>query len=244
MTASQGQVYLLQVQTQTRATFGPLPSGWEMRITNGNRIYFVAHANEITTWDDPRMPSAGDANIPQYKRDFRKKVIYFLSQLSMRLHPGNCHMTVRRSQLFEDAYSEIMRHPANDLKKKLTIKFHGEDALDYGGVGRELFFLMSKEIFNPYYGPNSAVNPEYLNDFKFIGHVIGLAFFINDFWIHFSTLHFTNLTFSIDNDVFGTTVILDLKPDGRDIQVTNEYKVEYVQLYCEWCIEKRVEKQF
>ncbi|KAJ3096251.1 hypothetical protein HK100_005607 [Physocladia obscura] len=152
MTPGQAQAYLLQMQTQTAATFGPLPSGWEMRITNTNRIYYVDHASKITTWDDPRMPSAGGDNIPQYKRDFRKKVVYFRSQPTMRLHPGNCHITIRRSHLFEDAYAEIMRHPANDLKKKLMIKFHGEDGLDYGGLSREFFFLMSKEMFNPFYG--------------------------------------------------------------------------------------------
>jgi E3 ubiquitin-protein ligase NEDD4 len=97
------------------------------------------------------MPSATDANVPQYKRDFRKKVVYFRSQPAMRVIGGNCHITVRRNNIFEDAYSEIMRHSAADLKKKLILKFHGEDGLDYGGLGREFFFLMSKEMFNPIY---------------------------------------------------------------------------------------------
>ena len=28
----------------------------------------------------------------------------------------------------------------------------GEAGLDYGGVAREWFYLLSKEMFNPYYG--------------------------------------------------------------------------------------------
>lgn len=28
----------------------------------------------------------------------------------------------------------------------------GEKGLDYGGVAREWFYLLSKEMFNPYYG--------------------------------------------------------------------------------------------
>ena len=28
----------------------------------------------------------------------------------------------------------------------------GEVGLDYGGVAREWFYLLSKEMFNPYYG--------------------------------------------------------------------------------------------
>ncbi len=45
-------------------------------------------------------------------------------------------MKVRRDRLFEDSYAEIMRQTASDLKKRLMIKFDGEDGLDYGGVSR------------------------------------------------------------------------------------------------------------
>ena len=57
---------------------------------------------------------------------------------------------------------------------------------------REFFFLLSHEMFNPFYclfeysahdnytlqiNPASAVNPEHLNYFKFIGRVLGLGIF-------------------------------------------------------------------
>jgi len=35
---------------------------------------------------------------------------------------------------------------------RLWIEFETEIGLDYGGVTREWFFLLSKEMFNPYYG--------------------------------------------------------------------------------------------
>lgn len=56
----------------------------------------------------------------------------------------------------------------------------------------EFFFLLSHEMFNPFYclfeysahdnytlqiNPHSGVNPEHLNYFKFIGRVVGLAIF-------------------------------------------------------------------
>jgi E3 ubiquitin-protein ligase NEDD4 len=59
-------------------------------------------------------------------------------------------------------------------------------------VSREFFFLLSHEMFNPFYclfeysahdnytlqiNPNSGVNPEHLNYFKFIGRVLGLGIF-------------------------------------------------------------------
>lgn len=85
---------------------------------------------------DPRLPSSLDQSVPQYKRDFRRKLIYFRSQPALRPVPGQCHMKVRRSHIFEDAYHEIMRQSPTDLKKRLMIKFEGEDGLDYGGLSR------------------------------------------------------------------------------------------------------------
>ena len=35
---------------------------------------------------------------------------------------------------------------------RLWIEFDGEVGLDYGGLAREWFYLLSKEMFNPYYG--------------------------------------------------------------------------------------------
>lgn len=177
---------------QPVSQLGPLPSGWEMRLTNTARVYFVDHNTKTTTWDDPRLPSSLDQNVPQYKRDFRRKLIYFRSQPALRATAGQCHVKVRRDRIFEDSYQEIMRQTPADLKKRLMIKFDGEEGLDYGGVSREFFFLLSHEMFNPFYclfeysahdnytlqiNPHSGINPEHLNYFKFIGRVVGLAIF-------------------------------------------------------------------
>ena len=140
-------------------------------------------STKTTTWDDrkgstvvhsvacwvpslARLPSSLDQNVPQYKRDFRRKLIYFRSQPAMRAQPGNCQIKIRRNHIFEDSYAEIMRQTPADLKKRLMIKFDGEDGLDYGGVSRlvgvagveyciywhiisrEFFFLLSHEMFN------------------------------------------------------------------------------------------------
>jgi E3 ubiquitin-protein ligase NEDD4 len=180
------------IQQQPVSQLGPLPSGWEMRLTNTARVYFVDHNTKTTTWDDPRLPSSLDQNVPQYKRDFRRKLIYFRSQPALRIVSGQCHVKVRRTHIFEDSYHEVMRQSAADLKKRLMIKFDGEDGLDYGGLSREFFFLLSHEMFNPFYclfeysahdnytlqiNPHSGINPEHLNYFKFIGRVVGLAIF-------------------------------------------------------------------
>lgn len=283
------------IQQQPVSQLGPLPSGWEMRLTNTARVYFVDHNTKTTTWDDPRLPSSLDQNVPQYKRDFRRKVIYFRSQPALRILPGQCHIKVRRDHIFEDSYQEIMRQTPDDLKKRLMIKFDGEEGLDYGGVSREFFFLVSHDMFNPFYclfeysshdnytlqiNPNSGINPEHLNYFKFIGRVVGLgvfhrrfldAFFVGALYkmmLHkkvvlqdmegvdaefYRSLQWIidnditdvlDLTFSAEDDKFGEIVEVDLKPDGRNIEVTEENKHEYVELICEWKIYRRIEEQF
>ena len=46
-----------------------------------------------------------------------------------------------------------MSVPKKELaKSKLYVSFNGEEGLDYGGPSREFFFLLSREVFNPYYG--------------------------------------------------------------------------------------------
>lgn len=131
------------IQQQPVSQLGPLPSGWEMRLTNTARVYFVDHNTKTTTWDDPRLPSSLDQGVPQYKRDFRRKLIYFRSQPALRIMSGQCHVKVRRNNIFEDSYAEIMRQSASDLKKRLMIKFDGEDGLDYGGLSRYVICLLS-----------------------------------------------------------------------------------------------------
>lgn len=121
---------------QMPSALGPLPSGWEMRLTNTARVYFVDHNTKTTTWDDPRLPSSLDQNVPQYKRDFRRKLIYFRSQPALRILAGQVPVKVRRDHIFEDSYAEIMRQSPQELKKRLMVKFEGEDGLDYGGLSR------------------------------------------------------------------------------------------------------------
>lgn len=52
------------------------------------------------------------------------------------------------------------------------------------------------------------------------------------------------LTFSTEDERFGEQITVDLKPNGRNIDVTDENKKEYIDLITEWRIQKRVEEQF
>ena len=126
----------LNAGPSSNPNLGPLPSGWEMRLTSTGRIYFVDHNTRTTTWDDPRLPTDVGDNAPQYKRDYRRKVVYFRSQPQMRVLAGKCEIRVRRSRILEDSYSAVMSFTGEDLKRRLMVNFDGEDGLDYGGVSR------------------------------------------------------------------------------------------------------------
>lgn len=174
----------------------PLPEGWEERVHTDGRIFFIDHNTRATQWEDPRIsnPSIAGPAIP-YNRDSKRKLEYLKQQLKKPSNvPNKLEIKVRRNNIFQDSFRQIQQFPANKvdiLKTKLWIEFDGEVGLDYGGVAREWFNLLSKEMFNPYYGlfeysatdnytlqinPNSGVcNEEHLSYFKFIGRVAGMA---------------------------------------------------------------------
>lgn len=85
---------------------------------------------------------------------------------------------------------QIMRVRPHDLRRQLYIRFQGEEGLDYDGLTREWFFLLSRQMLNPMYGlleyagannytlqinPNSGVNPDHLKYFRFIGRIIAMV---------------------------------------------------------------------
>ena len=60
---------------------------------------------------------------------------------------------IRRDFVLEDAFKLVMYASKKELaKSKLYISFDKEEGLDYGGPSREFFFIISREVFNPYYG--------------------------------------------------------------------------------------------
>eukprot|EP00127_Corallochytrium_limacisporum_P007105 Clim_evm24s242 gene=Clim_evmTU24s242 len=203
-----GQIYFINHATRNSTWYDPritlqridgtalsstvgLPPGWEQRYTAKGRPYFVDHNTRTTQFEDPRVSlSQEDMSLPRYRRDLKRKLSY-LRGLFRPLH-GACEIIVTRDTIFEESYAQIMCMKPERAKAKLKISFTQEDALDYGGVAREWFFALSKEMFNPAYGlfiyaqegdyllqinPASDINPDHLSYFQFIGRVIGMAIY-------------------------------------------------------------------
>ncbi|XP_041667335.1 E3 ubiquitin-protein ligase NEDD4-like isoform X10 [Cheilinus undulatus] len=290
-------VHMRNKNSMEPGELGPLPPGWEERVHTDGRTFYIDHNTKNTQWEDPRLqsPAITGPAVP-YSREFKQKYDYFRKKLKKPADiPNRFEMKLHRNNIFEESYRRIMSLKRPDvLKARLWIEFESEKGLDYGGVAREWFFLLSKEMFNPYYGlfeysatdnytlqinPNSGLcNEDHLSYFKFIGRVAGMAvfhgklldgFFIRPFykmmlgkqislkdmesvdseyynslkWILENDPTELDLRFCIDEDNFGQTYQVDLKPSGSDMVVTNENKKEYIDLVIQWRFVNRVQKQ-
>lgn len=221
--------------------------------------------------------------------EFDNKRNYFVQQLHKRTEPRERYLplrlTVRRAHVFEDTYQKLQGLTGKEIKYgKLNVQFHNEEGVDAGGVAREWFSVLSRQMFDPNYAlfvtsaadkltyqPNraSGINSEHLNYFKCVGRIIGKAihdgrlldaYFTRSFYklmlgrsvdyrdveavdpTYYKSLVWMlenditdviDLTFSIEVDDFGTNKVIDLKPNGRYIAVTEANKHEYVSLITE-----------
>ncbi|XP_038044586.1 E3 ubiquitin-protein ligase HECW1-like isoform X2 [Patiria miniata] len=249
------------------------------------------HSSPVVSRANARAPAP-------YRRDFDAKLRGFYRKMEAKgfgQGPTKLKLTIRRDHLLEDAFGKIMAISRKDIQKcKLFICFPGEEGLDYGGPSREFFFLLSRELFNPYYGlfeysaidtytvqisPMSAFVDNYLDWFRFCGRVIGLAiihhflldaFFTRPFYkallrsaSHLSDLEsldaefyqsllwtkdnditdVLDLAFTVDEETFGQLVERELKPNGKNIPVTEKNKKEYIDRMVKWRIERGVVDQ-
>lgn len=117
--------------------------------------------------------------LPKYKRDLNAKIKALRVELQL-LQPrnGHCRIEVTRKEIFEvcqfiwkhcflyyfnyklnacilfyqQSYRQVLKLRVKDMRKRLMVKFKGEEGLDYGGIAREWLHLLSHEMLNPSYG--------------------------------------------------------------------------------------------
>uniref|UniRef100_A0A7N4NPF1 HECT-type E3 ubiquitin transferase n=1 Tax=Sarcophilus harrisii TaxID=9305 RepID=A0A7N4NPF1_SARHA len=233
-----------------------------------------------------------------YRRDFEAKLRNFYRKLEAKgfgQGPGKIKLIIRRDHLLEGTFNQVMAYSRKELQRnKLYITFVGEEGLDYSGPSREFFFLLSQELFNPYYGlfeysandtytvqisPMSAFVENHLEWFRFSGRILGLAlihqylldaFFTRPFYkallrlpCDLSDLEYLDeefhqslqwmkdnnitdildLTFTVNEEVFGQVTERELKSGGANTQVTEKNKKEYIERMVKWRVERGVVQQ-
>uniref|UniRef100_A0A8C3G8F8 HECT-type E3 ubiquitin transferase n=1 Tax=Cyclopterus lumpus TaxID=8103 RepID=A0A8C3G8F8_CYCLU len=233
-----------------------------------------------------------------YRRDFEAKLRNFYRKLEAKGYgqgPGKIKLLIRREHLLEGTFNQVMAYSRKELQRnKLYVTFLGEEGLDYSGPSREFFFLLSQELFNPYYGlfeysandtytvqisPMSAFVENHLEWFRFSGRILGLAlihqylldaFFTRPFYkalLRLSTdlsdleyldeefhqslqwmkdndiTDILDLTFTVNEEVFGQVTERELKSGGSNLQVTEKNKKDYIERMAKWRVERGVVQQ-
>ncbi|TYZ59725.1 hypothetical protein PybrP1_006637 [[Pythium] brassicae (nom. inval.)] len=188
------------------AVVDTVPSAEAAAAAESMRLANFVEANRvllnILVREKPSLLDASLAALIKMSRcraylDFDNKRSYFqsamkkLRQTALR-HGGSTssvRIPVRREHIFEDSYYALRMRSGQELRRKLHISFTGEEGIDAGGVTREWYMILAREIFNPNYvlftsaadsptfqpNPLSYVNKDHLSYFEFVGKVLGKA---------------------------------------------------------------------
>lgn len=129
--------------------------------------------------------------------DFGNKRTFFRNQL--KAYYGNksassygiISMHVDRRNVFADSFHVLSQKSGEELRGKLEVRFKGEEGIDAGGLTREWYEILARDMFNADYalfqpsGDNGTTfqpNPKsdihgssHLAYFKFVGRIIGKA---------------------------------------------------------------------
>ena len=144
-------------------------------LNNKEKNYQFTLLNYIWLFD----PS-GKYKIIQLFNNEKKK-----QQIKENSFSREFNLIIRRNNIIEDTFEKIYKNQ-NQLYKKLKIKFLGEIAEDWGGVKKEFFMLLIKQLFDVNYGMfiyNEKSRLFWFNlnsyeeiiKYELIGTIIGLA---------------------------------------------------------------------
>jgi len=131
---------------------------------------------------------------PEYKIEFEDKIYQLRSLFEMNnIDYSDTSIKVNRNNLFSDAFISVMSKSPTELKRNLKVTYIEEEGIDAGGLLRDFFYQISKEIGNPNYSLfkyshdnsyaleinplSSIVESNYLQYYRFVGRIIGLAIF-------------------------------------------------------------------
>jgi ubiquitin-protein ligase E3 A len=97
-------------------------------------------------------------------------------------------LKVRRDNLIPDAMQQLVRVSPDNLKKPLKVKFIGEEGIDEGGVKKEFFQILIRQLLDPAFGMFiydeesrslwfNCDSLESTMEFELIGILLGLAIY-------------------------------------------------------------------
>lgn len=229
---------------------------------------------------------------------FQQKHAWFVQHTAAMEVPwdyGHLLLEIERDNLLHNSCEQLLWATPEQLHQSLRIKFANEPGVDAGGLVREWFTLMTKEVFDDTTGlfcrsgngDGLMINPasaeasvDHLMYYQAIGRFIGRALFegilidahlaipvckhILGVPITFSDLEFVDndlyknlkwlrdntgveslaLDFTVNVDQMPDKVkVVDLVPNGSDIPVTDDNKLEYITLRFKWIVATSMSQQ-
>ncbi|KAI9993500.1 hypothetical protein PInf_015607 [Phytophthora infestans] len=229
---------------------------------------------------------------------FQQKHAWFVQHTAAMEVPweyGHLLLEIERDNLLHNSCEQLLWATPDQLHQSLRIKFANEPGVDAGGLVREWFTLMTKEVFDDstglFYrcgnGDGLMINPasaeasvDHLMYYQAIGRFIGRALFegilidahlalpvckhILGIPITFSDLEFVDddlyknlkwlrdntgveslaLDFTVNVDQMSDkSKVVDLVPNGSNIPVTDDNKMEYITLRFKWIVATSISQQ-
>ncbi|KAF1761411.1 hypothetical protein GCK72_009667 [Caenorhabditis remanei] len=122
-----------------------------MLIERFGGLAVASLANDLDITLALSMLDANNEKLKQTEEGDKIKLFYEeIKKEKLGKGPSRLCWKVSRDRLLEDAFRVILNVDPFVLKKsRLHIRFEGELALDYGGLSREFFILLSREVFHP-----------------------------------------------------------------------------------------------
>ena len=182
-----GQLLPTNVFYNTMLDYADLISDFETWESRRGKFSFCEYPMFLSIW----------AKIHIMEHDARRQMeikareAFFNSIINRKAINQYLVLKVRRDCLVEDSLqgvSEVVGSGQEEIKKGLRIEFLGEEGLDSGGLRKEWFLLLVREVFDPehglfvydedsqycYFNPNTF---ETSDQFFLVGVLLGLAIY-------------------------------------------------------------------
>lgn len=98
------------------------------------------------------------------------------------------HLSINRNDILTSSFRQLSGKSRSEWLRRFSIHFENEQGIDAGGLTKEWFTLVIKELFNPNFAlfilsennsyqpnPSSGINPDHIEYFKFAGKLIARA---------------------------------------------------------------------
>ncbi len=182
-----GQLLPTNAFYNTRLDYIDLVTDFEMWESRRGKFSFCQYPMFLSIWAKIRIMEH-DA---RRQMEIKAREAFFNSIMNRKAINQYLVLKVRRDCLVEDSLSgvsEVVGQGQEEIKKGLKIEFKGEEGLDSGGLRKEWFLLLVREVFDQehglfvydeeshycYFNPNTF---ETSDQFFLVGVLLGLAIY-------------------------------------------------------------------